>query len=391
DCPEEPCNLGDSITVVITLKNTGPIPIPWVLVEDALSAEALLQRPPRLEVDGPRLLVTQMGPRHEKELRYEITFRQRGYYQIGPLLVESGDLFGLQRRFRVLTTPRFVMVYPKTVPLDGYDIVSKRPVGEVKISHRLFEDPTRIAGIREYQRGDSMTRIHWRATARTGQLQSKTYEPSCVAGATLVLDFHKNSFQRSGSEYQAELAVTVAASVAHALFELGQQTGLVTNGRDAADRIREEGWGAEFVTRGDAQGRVGMAGKSDRLRPLVVDTGRGADQFQRILEALARVEQTDGLTFQELVSETASRLPRDASVIAVLADVPEETAVALGSLKRRGFAVTALLILRGEAEYHDWAVPPEWAGRLLAEGVEFRRINDENELATLGRDLGMFV
>ena len=64
------------------------------------------------------------------------------------------------------------------------------------MTYRLYEDPTRIAGVRSYTPGDSLMRVHWRATARTGQLHSKVYEPSTIAGATLLLEFHTASHPR---------------------------------------------------------------------------------------------------------------------------------------------------------------------------------------------------
>ena len=67
-----------------------------------------------------------------------------------------------------------------------------------------------------------------------------------------------------------------------------------------------------------------MTEASDRLRPVEVRNSRGAEQFTRILEALARVELTDGLTFSQLVIEVSGHLPRDATVAAVLSDVPAE-------------------------------------------------------------------
>ena len=65
-------------------------------------------------------------------------------------------------------SPIFCSSIRKSFRLAGYEIASRRPIGEIRISHRLFEDPTRIAGVRAYQSGDPLNRIHWRATARTG-------------------------------------------------------------------------------------------------------------------------------------------------------------------------------------------------------------------------------
>jgi uncharacterized protein (DUF58 family) len=375
DCSRLTAQIGEKVGVAVTIKNSGKLPIPWLIVEDSVSKEALIQRPPRISLDGRRMNIMQLGPGGQKLLLYQVNFLMRGYYQFGPLLLESGDLFGLHRRFRVETKPHFVLVFPKVVPLQGYDLASRRPIGEVRLTHRLFEDPTRISGIRGYQPGDPLNRVHWRATARTGVLQCKMYEPSCIAGMTLLLDFHKASFPAQGEPQRSELAVTAAASLANAVYQMGQQIGFITNGRDAADRIRQEGIRHEFRTRSLALDTVEMEGRNDRLRPVVVETRRGPEQLLRILEALARVELTDGLTFSQLVVETTSRLPRDASVVALLADVPAETAIALGNLRRRGYAVTAVVVLFEEE--HDYGC----IGRLLAEGVAVRRVDSEAAIA----------
>jgi uncharacterized protein (DUF58 family) len=271
-------------------------------------------------------------------------------------------------------------VYPDVMPLEGFDIASRRPIGEVRMTYRLFEDPTRIAGVRYYQAGDPLNRIHWRATARTGVLHSKQYEPSTIAGATIVLDFHEASYPSQGGVYRSELAVTTVASVANALYEMGQQVGMVTNGRDAADRIRQEGWDYDLRTRQAAQKAAGMLDSSDRLQPVIVETQRGPEQLRRILETLARVELTDGLPFVELIQETASRLPRDATVLAVLPAVNADTAVSLGNLRRNGFAVSAILNIY---EAHDFA---QAAGRLAAEGIQSRQLKDREGIPTVCRN-----
>jgi hypothetical protein len=110
-----------------------------------------------------------------------------------------------------------------------------------------------------------------------------------------------------------------------------------------------------------------------------VPTRRGPEQFVQILETLARLELTDGLPLPQLILETASRLPRDATVIAILPRVTSEDAIALGNLRRRGLAVTAILNLW---EQHDFA---QASGPLLAQGIETRHLKDEQSLAEICR------
>ena len=379
ECNRLTANIGQIVAVVITIENEGALPVAWLLVEDLLPRHALIYDPPSLRVRGRRLQLAMFRRRGRKTLNYQLECNRRGYYQIGPLVLETGDLFGLHRRYRVATAPHFLLVFPQVEALAGFDIASRRPIGEVKMSYRLFEDPTRISGVRRYEAGDPLNRIHWRATARTGTLHSKIYEPSTVAGATVVLDFHRDSFEARHEPYRSELAVKAASSLANAVFQMGQQIGLVTNARDAADRIRQEGWDFDLRTRGAAQQAAGMLATSDRLRPVVVETRRGAEQLMRILETLARTELTDGLELEDLLQEISSRLPRDATVVVILTRVTPRAAAALGNLRRRGFAVTAILNMFEDRDY------AEAAGTLLSERIEALHLKEEASLATVCR------
>lgn len=362
--------IGDNVAVVTVVENRGWLPIPWLLLEDLLPRRALIHSPPNLQITGRRLQLVSFRGRGRKTLSYQLKCNCRGYYQLGPLVAETGDVFGLYRRYRILSEPSFVLVYPDVVPLEGFDIASRRPIGEVRMSHRLFEDPTRIAGVRGYQSGDPLNRIHWRATASTGLLHSKLYEPSTVAGATIVLDFHQASYAAADEPVRSELAVTAAASLAGALQQMGQQVGFISNGRDAAERIRREGWTHdELRTRRDAQA-ANDEQENHRLRPVVVPTRRSNIQLRQILETLARLEKSDGLPFAQLVQESASRMPLSATVIALLSSVTTDAALALGNLRRRGMAVTAIVNIYDE---YDFA---RVAGPLVAERIDVRQLRD---------------
>jgi uncharacterized protein (DUF58 family) len=371
--------VGDRVVVRVTVRNEGWMPVPWVLLEDLLPPQGM-KKDARLAVRGKNVGISMLRPGGETVLKYSVECLRRGYYQIGPLVLENGDLFGLHRRYRIETRPNYLLVYPRIVPLQGYDLASRRPIGDVRLMHRLYEDPTRIAGVRPYEPGDPLNRVHWRATARTGALHSKITEPSTLTGATVVLDFHQEGYHTRGEPHRSELAVTTAISLANAVYEMGQQVGLVTNAGDAADRLRLEGWQNEQQSRTAARKVAAMAEHTDRLQPLVIETRRGTEQLHRMRDLLARVELSEGLTFAQMINETVSRLPRDATVVAVLPQVSVETALTLGTLRRRGFAVTAVLIL------FDEDVLEKGYGRLLAEGVrDVRHLRNEDELPDLCR------
>lgn len=386
---QSPREVGETIEVVVKLKNTGKLPIGWLLVEDMLPEFALRQKPPRITLKGRRIAIVLIGAGKTKTVKYKITFAMRGYYQLGPTFAETGDVFGLHRRHRILSNPAFVLVFPKIMQLAKYEFASKRPIGEVRLANRLFEDPTRTAGVRPYVVGDPLQRIHWRATARTGELHCRVYEPTSLAGATVLVDFNSAGYAKRGEPYRSELAITTACAIAYAVSVLNQQIGFASNGRDTAARIREEASVktdttsevAEqgFETRFEARSKYEALGPDKRLRPVVVDTRRGIDQFSKIRDALARLELTDGMTFTGLILDAGPRLPKDATIMAILPQVSVETSVALGQLRRQGFAISAILIAITDDD------KPVYVGRLYAEGIrDVRFVNNEDDLLNLG-------
>ncbi|MGY8732264.1 MAG: DUF58 domain-containing protein, partial [Pirellulales bacterium] len=381
-CSKLVANINDHIGVSLDLVNTGALPIPWVLLEDALPERALLYDPPSLAVQDSRVKLTMLKPNQNKRLQYSFICNRRGYYQLGPTILETGDLFGLHRRYQIAAAPQFLTVYPRIVPLDGYDLASRRPIGEIKMTHRLFEDPTRIAGVRAYQDGDPLNRIHWRATARTGQLHSKIYEASSVAGVTIMMEFHREAYPPDSEPFRSELAVTAATSIANAVQVMGQQIGFITNGRDAADRIRLEGWDGNTValeTREAARAAAEIDEKNDRLQPVQIPTRRDSEQFHRIRETLARVELTDGLTLAQLVIEAQSRIPRDATVLVIIPGNNDQTTITLQNMARRGFAVSVMVNTFDPLDYAKISSP------LISAGIETYHLRDEESIVHVCR------
>lgn len=356
---------GESIEVTVTVENDRGWPIPWIYFEDYHPKDF-----PR-RGDHSRLAI--LMPGRSVTLTYTLTCPRRGYHRIGPILMESGDLFGLQKRFRTGTHQDYVSVLPTVAYIETFSIAARRPQGPVKISNKVYEDPTRIAGVREYVRGDPLNRIHWKASARTGDLFVKQVEPSNVLGATLILDLHEDSFIPEDKDRRIELAITTTASIAYLLQMSGEQVGMVTNARDAAEVARYDVEGTSALSRSEADESVEGEAESTRISPLSVPTRRSPEQANRIIENLARVLPGRGLDAGQLIMAAHEELPRDAALLPVVPYMNERLALTLAQMKHSGFTVSVFLI-DDRSGYFE-------ASALMAEhGIHLFHITEERDL-----------
>lgn len=362
---------GEEAEVEVKVTNSRGWPIPWIFFEDYHPADF-----PRI---GPNTRLAILMPGRSITLKYKLTFPRRGYHRIGPLLMESGDLFGLQKRFRSGERQDYVAVLPTVAYIETFNIASRRPQGPIRISNRVYEDPTRISNIRQYVPGDPLNTIHWKATARSGTLQVKTHEPSSVMGGTLILDLHEDSYKPDKKEERMELAITTAASIAYLLQMSGEQVGLITNARDAAEAARYERESERALSKQEVYECVAGEDETTRISPLSVTTARSPIQAQKIIENLARVLPGRGLDAVGMVLSEFRNLPRDAALLPVVPQVTDRLALTLGSMKLSGFNVTVFFI-------NDQAGYEEAAALLAPHDIDVLHIEHERNLHELKPD-----
>jgi uncharacterized repeat protein (TIGR01451 family) len=336
--------IGERVDVILTVRNTGIFPIPWVFVEDLI--------PARMPVTGERVKLLTLMPGQEENMLYQVVLNRRGYHQFGPVLIEAGDLFGFFRRYRTGPAREYITVYPTLEHLMEYDIAAKRPLGAVKVSNRIFEDPTRIIGVREYAPGDPFNRIHWKTTARTGTLHSKVFEPSRVIGATVILDFHRDGYRGLDGRDRGELAVITAASLGNYIASANEQVGLLTNGRDLAEAATWEATPLLGKIRTHVLAQAQKREKSRRLAPQVIPTRKSPEQAYRILRTLARMDYTDGPTLDEILRDSIQHLSRDATMLVITPDVTDDLGVVLSTMKESGFLIS-LFVIGDEVGYFE--------------------------------------
>src|SRR5690606_17012240 len=127
---------------------------------------------------------------------------------LGPISLRSSDPFGLFVHERVIDQTHDLVVYPAIMELSNFEIPLGELAGESRIQRRTQQVTPSASGIREWQRGDSFNRIHWRSTARAGRLMVKEFDLDPTSDIWLVLDLEQRVQAGAGEESTEEYAVT---------------------------------------------------------------------------------------------------------------------------------------------------------------------------------------
>ena len=289
---------GGSTRVRLDLRNPSRVPTGVLLAQDVL--------PPALG-PAPRFVLDRLGPGRATAVTYSVHPTSRGRHRVGPLGVRVTDPLGLcEVPARVggsdplLVLPRLEALPAATVP-SGWSGAGEDGERSAAAAGEHGTTP------REYRSGDDVRRVHWRSTARRGELMVRQDEQPRRQRAAVVLDRRARAHSGTGPHSSFERAVSAAASVATALASAGTGVRVVSGERAG-------GW---------AEGpSAAAAGMLDDL----ADVQLGGDgELDAALRAVAASGQ-DGL------------------VVAVLGRLGDADLVALAGVPQRGVRAVALLM-----------------------------------------------
>jgi uncharacterized protein (DUF58 family) len=308
---------GECTELTLEIFNRKPLPLPWVKVDDEIPVELARDlNPVPANRPGYYLLsrwASILGYR-KVTWRYQLHGEKRGYYRLGSITATSGDIFGFYPRWRQFARTEQVIVYPRIFAVERLEVPSLHPAGEGKTSRRIFQDPTRPIGLRDYCPQDSLKHIHWKASARRQELQVKVFEPTTTLKVSIFLAGDGYPPHRFRAEEDFELAVSTAASIAHHLIDQGTPVGLISNGSQA-----------------------------DSGQGIQIPPGGSRDQLMEILEALAKVTPRAEDPSEAFLQRETRSLPAGTTLILVASQIPQSFFRMLRDLGQRG---TRLLLLR---------------------------------------------
>ncbi len=322
-------HVGDDLRTTYSISNASALPKPWLEIYN----------PTDLPVPLPGRAI---GLRSWAQRSWiaVVPLTRRGTYRIEPMVVRTGDPFGFFEAAATVGRPTVVTVFPRVVPLPRWRLPNANLEGTHSAPERTLQTTPLATTVRPYAPGDSFNRIHWRSTARLGEIQVKEFDLEQTADVWLFVDLESAAQSGEGDISTVEESLRVAASIAHDAILENRAVGLTTSGH----------------------------------RLVSIPADRGARQRQKIMQLLAAVEGDGRTPLAEALLTGLPRLRRGMTAVVVTPSNDRQWVRALTGLRGRG--VAAVVVTLDAASY-------ERAGRPRQRGAPVEREPESQEQRAL--------
>ncbi len=292
-------HVGDRMQVTYTLRNNSRLPKPWLEVHNPTTLPGGL---PGRAID--------LAGGNERSWLIRAPLTRRGHFRIEPLQIRTGDPFGFFEAQATVGQGVGVTVYPRLEPLPSWRLPAANLEGSHASPERTLQTTPMATMVRPYAPGDSMNRIHWRSTARHGEIQVKEFDLEQTADAWIVLDLQRSIQTGRGEESTVEAAIRAAASIAAKALGENRAVGMTIN-----------------------------AARTTYLPP-----DRGSRQHQKVLQLLAAVEADSSAPLVETIVGSIGRLRRGMTAVVITASQETDWVRPLASLRSRGVACVVVAL-----------------------------------------------
>ncbi|MEU6365606.1 DUF58 domain-containing protein [Streptomyces sp. NPDC046931] len=298
---------GSEARVHLRMDNVSRLPTGLLMLQD---------RVPYVLGPRPRFVLDRVEPGGRREVSYRVRSDLRGRYPLGPLQLRLTDPFGLCELTRSFSTYDTLTVIPRVEPLPPVRLMGEATGygdGRQRSLALAGEDDVIPRG---YRHGDDLRRVHWRSTARYGELMVRREEQPQRARCTVLLDTRGIAFQGAGPDSAFEWAVAGAASTLVHMLERGFSVRLLT---DTGSSLPGEG----------ADGFAGASQESADAAGLMMDT-------------LAVIDHSDGTGLSRAYD--VLRGGNEGLLVAFFGDLDEEQAAVAAKMSRRSGGALAFLL-----------------------------------------------
>ena len=342
------------------LQNLNWFPRLWLEVRDQTTLPGS---------DGSRVLSMVMG-RQGRSYLARVRLVKRGVFPLGPTSIATGDLFGLFPVELEIAEQDSLLVYPMMVDIKGFPNPPGILPGGEALRRRTHQVTPNAAGIREYNTGDPLNRIHWLSTARRGRLMVKDFELDPLADVWIFIDASsavQSSLPQAPIDYHVKDFWTRPGKIS--LPPSTEEYGISI----AASVVRD------YLRRGRA---VGLACAGQHLT--LISPDRGGRQLGKILEALALTQMEGQLPLQALIETQVKHMVRGSTVVLITPSTSRRVALVVDFLIQRG--LKPIIVLLDAASFGGIPGTDDLAKSIKLLGVPLRIIGKDADLSTVLSD-----
>jgi uncharacterized protein (DUF58 family) len=291
--------VGDTLRLTYTLRNAGRMPKAWLEIHNPTNLPGGL---------AGRALG--LGPRRERSWVVKTPLTRRGHFRIEPLQIRTGDPFGLFEASAAVGQGLSLVVYPRVDRLPLWRLPAASIEGSHASPERTLQTTPLATSVRPYAPGDSMNRIHWKSTARHGEIQVKEFDLEQTSDVWIFLDLERRVQTGRGDDSTVEVGVRAAASIADRALLENRAVGLTAAGH----------------------------------RNSILPADRGGRQHLKIMQLLAAVDGDGTTPLSETLVAGLPRLRRGMTAVVITSSRDRRWVRPLVALRNRGVACVVVAL-----------------------------------------------
>jgi len=330
----ESCFEGDEVQLIERISNRKLLPVPWLRLEALMHIGLRFERQHNLSINSGEFYQSHQSffsllPYTQIVRRHQIRCIRRGCYDLSSATMTSGDLIGMSPVVKRLSLNCRLLVYPRPVALEAIPLPSHSWLGDLIVKRWIVDDPFLVAGVREYRYGDSLNRINWKATARSGGLQVRQHDFTADHRLMICLNIDNDEKQWDAVTDPGliEQGIAYAAEIGRYVLGQGVPTGFGCNG---------------LLTDGGRE-------------PVRISAQSGSAQLTALYETMAMLLLERSVTFDDFLALEAEQSGQATDYLLITAYVDAKMQRQIDKLRELGHAVELLMLRREEEASHEGA------------------------------------
>ena len=292
-------SVGEQIDKRVSIRNLSVIPKTLIVATDITTIPGY--------TSSSALGLTAKGYRSWRSTDHA---RQRGLFEMGPIEISTTDLLGIYKASTRHGESDKIMVYPKIYDLRNFQIGNSQITNEGTSRKKSNTLSPHASSVREYAYGDSLSRVHWKTTARSNRLMSKEFDVGSSNEVIILNDLDESVQWGRLDDSTDELSISVTASLTKRYTDSHTPVGFLGHGDDRY-----------YIT-----------------------PGIGSSHFDRTMRTLAIAKPGKSKKLHQVITEERNIWVNHSSIIIITPSSEPNWVTALSELSQFNTSITVIMI-----------------------------------------------